>query len=73
MTGVYQVGTPKDSKALAKYQARDGRLLLPVPELIIECRIAVIELIEAVRRTALEAVLCRSAGEFAGALHPGKF
>lgn len=72
MTAVYQIGTPKDTRALAEYLAQDGQLLLPMLDLIVECRMAVDELIDVVGRAALEAVLHLSATEVAGPRHQGK-
>lgn len=69
---VYQIATKKNSRALADYLAQDGQLLLPMAELITQCRMAVDELIDVVGRAALEAVLKISAAEVAGPPHQGK-
>ena len=55
-----------------EWLAKDGQLLLPMMELIEASRLAVDEVIDAVGRASIEAILHPSAQGVAGAKHQGK-
>jgi transposase-like protein len=68
----YQVASPKDSRQLSAFLAKEGQFLLPMLELITQAEMAVDELIDVAGRATIEAVLTLSAQEVAGAKHPGR-
>jgi len=68
----YQVVTKTGSRELAEFLRKNGRLLLPMLELITDSRMAIDELIDVTGRATIEAVLLLSAQEAAGPPHPGK-
>jgi transposase-like protein len=68
----YQISGQKDSRELAKFLAANGQVILPMVELIEECKIAVDDLLEVLGRSTLEAVLQISATGVAGEYHQGK-
>ena len=72
MKASYQVVSPKDSRQLSEFLAREGRFLLPMLELITQAEMAVDELIDVAGRATIEAVLTLSAQNLAGARHPGR-
>ena len=72
MKASYQVVTPKDSRQLSEFLAREGQFFLPMLELITQAEMAVDELIDLAGRATIEAVLTLSAQELAGAKHPGR-
>ena len=68
----YQITGKNGSRELAKFLAANGQVMLPMVELIEECRIAVDDLVEVLGRSTLEAVLAISASGVAGEAHRGK-
>jgi transposase-like protein len=72
MQASYQVASPKDSRQLSEFLAREGQFLLPMLDLITQAEMAVDELIDVAGRATIEAVLTLSAQEVAGAKHPGR-
>jgi transposase-like protein len=72
MQASYQVASPKDSRQLSEFLAREGQFLLPMLDLITQAERAVDELIDVAGRATIEAVLTLSAQEVAGAKHPGR-
>ena len=72
MKASYQVVSPKDSRQLSEFLAKEGQFLLPMLELITQAEMAVDELIDVAGRATIEAVLTLSAQEVAGARHPGR-
>jgi transposase-like protein len=72
MKRTYQIADRKDSRALAEFLSREGRVLLPMLDLIEQTEMAVDELIDVAGRATIEAVLTLSAQEVAGPKHPGK-
>jgi len=68
----YQVVSPKDSRPLSEFLAREGQFLLPMLDLITQAEMAVDEVIDVAGRATIEAVLTLSAQELAGAKHPGR-
>jgi hypothetical protein len=57
-----------NQQELAGYLARSGQILLPMVDLIEQCRLACDELIDVTGRAAIEAVLQLSANHAAGVL-----
>lgn len=51
---------------LAKFLSKDGQFLLPMVDLIQQCRLACEELIDVTRRAAIQAILELSAQQVAG-------
>ena len=72
MKQVYQIAQQKDNRALTKYLAQHGQMLLPMVELIEQAQLAVDEFIDVLGRAALEAVLELSAAQVAGPRHQGQ-
>jgi putative transposase len=72
MKSSYQIVDRKDSQGFARYLAKNGRLLLPLVELIEASRMAVDELIDVLGRASIEAVLPLSAAGVAGEKHQGR-
>jgi len=72
MKASYQIVSPKDSRQLSEFLAKEGQFLLPMLELITQAEMAVDELIDVAGRATIEAVLTLSAQEVAGARHPGR-
>jgi transposase-like protein len=72
MKASYQVVSPKDSRPLSEFLAKEGQFLLPMLDLITQAEMAVDELIDMAGRATIEAVLTLSAQELAGAKHPGR-
>jgi transposase-like protein len=68
----YQVVSPKDSRQLSEFLAREGQFLLPMLDLITQAEMAVDDLIDVAGRATIEAVLTLSAQEVAGPRHPGR-
>ncbi|MCJ7831288.1 MAG: IS256 family transposase [Dehalococcoidia bacterium] len=68
----YQVVSPKDSRQLSEFLAKEGQFLLPMLELITQAEIAVDEVIDVAGRATIEAILALSAQELAGPRHPGR-
>jgi len=68
----YQITGKNGSRELAKFLAANGQVILPMVELIEECKIAVDDLLEVLGRSTLEAVLSISAAGVAGESHRGK-
>ena len=68
----YQITGKNGSRELAKFLAENGQVILPMVELIEECKIAVDDLVEVLGRSTLEAVLAISAAGVAGESHRGK-
>ena len=68
----YQVVSPKDSRQLSEFLAKEGQFLLPMLELITQAEIAVDEVIDVAGRATIEAILTLSAQELAGPRHPGR-
>jgi len=68
----YQITGKNDSRKLAKFLAANGQVILPMVELIEECKIAVDDLLEVLGRSTLEAVLAISAAGVAGESHQGR-
>ena len=68
----YQITGRNGSRELAKFLAENGQVILPMVELIEECKIAVDDLVEVLGRSTLEAVLAISAAGVAGEAHRGK-
>jgi putative transposase len=68
----YQVVSPKDSRELSQFLAKEGQFLLPMLDLITQAEMAVDELIDVAGRATIEAVLTLSAQEVAGGKHPGR-
>ena len=68
----YQVVSPKDSRQLSEFLAKEGQFLLPMLDLITQAEMAVDELIDMAGRATIEAVLTLSAQERAGDKHPGR-
>jgi hypothetical protein len=72
MTQRYHVASLADSppaldlKRLALVQAQDGRLLLPMLDLIANARVAIDDLIDVMGRATIEAVLLMNAAQVAG-------
>jgi len=64
--------SPKDSRPLSEFLAKEGQFLLPMLDLITQAEMAVDELIDMAGRATIEAVLTLSAQELAGAKHPGR-
>jgi hypothetical protein len=55
-----------NQQELAGYLARSGQILLPMVDLVEQCRLACDELIDVTGRAAIEAVLQLSANQAAG-------
>jgi len=72
MKASYQVVSPKDSRQLSEFLAKEGQFLLPMLDLITQAEMAVDELIDVAGRATIEAVLTLSAQDLAGAKHPGR-
>ncbi|MBM4029221.1 MAG: IS256 family transposase [Planctomycetes bacterium] len=72
MKASYQVVSPRDSRQLSDFLAREGQFLLPMLDLITQAEMAVDELIDVAGRATIEAVLTLSAQEVAGPRHPGR-
>lgn len=68
----YQITGKNGIRELAKFLAANGQVILPMVELIEECKIAVDDLLEVLGRSTLEAVLGISAAGVAGEIHRGK-
>src|SRR4030042_4147629 len=68
----YQVVSPKDSRQLSEFLAKEGQFLLPMLELITQAEIAVDEVIDVAGRATIEAILTLSAQALAGPRHPGR-
>ena len=68
----YQITSKNGSRELAKFLAANGQVILPMVELIEECKIAVDDLLEVLGRSTLEAVLAISAAGVAGEAHRGR-
>jgi len=68
----YQITGKNGSRELARFLAANGQVILPMVELIEECKIAVDDLLEVLGRSTLEAVLAISAAGVAGEAHQGK-
>lgn len=68
----YQITGKNGSRELAKFLAANGEVILPMVELIEECKIAVDDLLEVLGRSTLEAVLAISAAGVAGESHRGR-
>lgn len=68
----YQIASRSDRRALAEFLSKEGRLLLPMLELIEQAEMAVDELIDVAGRATIKAVLTLSAQQIAGPKHPGK-
>lgn len=68
----YQITGKNGSRELARFLASNGQVILPMVELIEECKIAVDDLLEVLGRSTLEAVLAISAAGVAGESHRGK-
>ena len=68
----YQVVSPRDSRELSEFLAKEGQFLLPMLNLITQAEMAVDELIDVAGRATIEAILTLSAQELAGAKHPGR-
>jgi len=68
----YQITGKNGSRELAKFLAENGQVMVPMVELIEECKIAVDDLVEVLGRSTLEAVLAISAAGVAGESHRGK-
>ena len=69
---LYQIASKTDSRKIAEFLSKDGRLLLPFLELICNSERAVDELIDVVGKAAIEAVLLLSGRHLAGPKQPGK-
>ena len=72
MKASYQVVSPRDSRQLSEFLAREGQFLLPMLDLITQAEMAVDELIDVAGRATIEAVLTLSAPELAEAKHLGR-
>ena len=72
MKASYGVATPRDSRALSEFLAKEGQILLPMLDLITQAEMAVDGLIDVAGRATIEAVLKISAQELAGPKHPGR-
>jgi len=68
----YQIVGRKGSAALRQFLAREGAALVPMMELLEAGKVAVEELVGAMGKAALEAVLLISAEQVAGPPHPGR-
>lgn len=68
----YQKGTPSDSRKLAEHLTKDGQLLMPMLELVLESKAALDELLDDAGRAMVEALLLMSATQVAGDRHQGK-
>ena len=68
----YHIVGKEESQELAKFLVKNGQAMLPLVELIEQSKLAVDELIDAVGRAQIEAVLRLSAQGIAGPPHPGK-
>jgi len=68
----YHIIGKEESQELAKFLVKNGQALLPMVELIEQSKMAVDELIDALGRAQIEAVLRLSAQGIAGPPHPGK-
>jgi putative transposase len=68
----YQVISRQDSRALARWLAKNGQGLLPLVELVEGAEIALEELIDVTGRATIEAVLELSALQVAGAPQRGR-
>ena len=68
----YQIASPKDSRQLADFLAKEGQFLLPMLELITQAEMAVDEVIDVAGRATIEAILTLSAQEVAGPRHRGR-
>jgi putative transposase len=68
----YRIVSPKDSRQLSEFLAKEGQFLLPMLDLITQAEMAVDELIDVAGRATIEAVLTLSAQELAGPKHPGR-
>ena len=72
MSKEYRKTESLDSRELTRFLAEEGQLLLPMIDLITEARVAVDELVDAMGRATIGAVLEVSAKEVAGPRHPGR-
>jgi len=72
MKASYQVVSPKDSRQLSEFLAREGQFLLPMLDLVTQAEMAVDELIDVAGRATIEAILTLSAQEVGGPRHPGR-
>ncbi len=61
-----------DSKKLATFLAKEGRLLLPMLELVEQAQCAIDELVDVMGRATIEAILQMSAEQVAGPKQQGK-
>jgi putative transposase len=68
----YHILGKEESQELAKLLVKNGRVMLPIVELIEQSKLAVDELIDVLGRAQIEAVLRLSAQGIAGPPHPGK-
>ena len=68
----YQIVGRKGSAALRQFLAKEGAALVPMMELLEAGKVAVEELVGAMGKAALEAVLLISAEQVAGPPHPGR-
>jgi transposase-like protein len=68
----YQIASPKDSRQLADFLAKEGQFLLPMLELITQAEMAVDDVIDVAGRATIEAILTLSAQEVAGVRHRGR-
>lgn len=68
----YRIAEKTDSRKIAEFLSKDGRLLLPFLELICNTEQAVDELVDVAGKAAIEAVLLLSARQIAGPKQPGK-
>ena len=68
----YHIVGKGEAQELAKFLVKNGQAMLPMVELIEQSKLAVDELIDAVGRAQIEAVLRLSAQGIAGPPHPGK-
>ena len=68
----YHILSKKDSRELWELLASNGQIIMPMVELIEDSRMAVDELIEALGRATIEAVLLMSAAGVAGDPHQGR-
>lgn len=68
----YQIVGKKETRELAEFLVENGQMLVPMVELVEQSRMAVGELIDALGRAAIEAVLTLSAEKVAGPKHQGR-
>ena len=75
MKKTYHIVDREEQKAAAaveQFAKSNGQLLLPLPELVTQARVAVDEVINSVGRKTLETILLLSAEQIAGERTPGK-